>query len=355
MNGNDGVSGARLANPWRNPAFRVQFALFALVFAAIAGGAFLLADARSAAWAALAGVCGCVLFALFSAVRFSEIRRLSSEIESVLEEGRATLPSTYREGDVEILRNEVSKVVFQLSSAHARLAREKSALADALADITHQIRTPLTTVALMVPLIEQADVRERTRLLRELELMLDRISDLLSALLKIAKVDAGALHLEMREVFLARVIEEAQAPLAVPFDLHDVAFSRDVPAQASVRADGAWTAEALRNILKNCLEHTPAGGTVSVSVRDDAIATRMTVRDTGPGIPADDLPHVFERFYRGSGDRAASASDAACPVGFGIGLSLAQALLSAQGASLRASNAEEGGARFDISFPKMTV
>ncbi len=301
------------------------------------------------------GVLGCVLFTLFSVARFTEIRRLSAEIESVLEEGRAMLPSTYKEGDVEILRNEVSKVVFQLSSAQARLAEEKSALADALADITHQIRTPLTTVGLMVPLIEQADAQERTRLLRELELLLDRISDLLSALLKIAKVDAGALHLEMRDVELARVVGEAAAPLAVPFDLHDVTCSLDVPPSVRIHADGAWTSEALRNILKNCLEHTPAKGEVSVSVRDDAVATRIVIHDTGPGFSDEDLPHVFERFYRGSTARLANAAEAASPAGFGIGLSLAFALLSAQGATLRVSNAEQGGARFDIVFPKMTV
>ncbi len=113
----------------------------------------------------------------------------------------------------------------------------------------------------------------------------------------------------------------------------------------SFTGDAAWSAEALGNVLKNCLEHTPAGGTVRVSAREDAVALRLHVTDTGPGIAAEDLPHLFERFYRGEGSE-----------GFGIGLPLARSLTIAQGGTLRAGNDRAtGGARFDFAFPKMVV
>ncbi len=105
------------------------------------------------------------------------------------------------------------------------------------------------------------------------------------------------------------------------------------------------------------MEHTPAGGTVTVTAREDALATTVVVADTGPGIAPDDLPHIFDRFYRGGRSEGAPSvdEDVRQPAGFGIGLSLAQALVSAQGGTLRAANNGEGGARFDIAFPKLVV
>ena len=160
--------------------------------------------------------------------------------------------------------------------------------------------------------------------------------------------------------------------LATAMDLRDVNLVLDLDEAATFVGDAPWSAEALENIVKNCMEHTPAGGTVTVTVREDALATTLAVNDTGPGIAAEDLPHIFERFYRGrdegtrgaedsrsanglQGGEGADAEDVRQPAGFGIGLSLAQALVSAQGGTLRAANNPEGGARFEIAFPKLVV
>lgn len=142
-----------------------------------------------------------------------------------------------------------------------------------------------------------------------------------------------------------RLVRDALAPLAGAFDLRGVACEVNVAPGTTFTGDAAWSAEALGNVLKNCLEHTPAGGIVRVSAREDAVALRLHVADTGPGIAAEDLPHLFERFYRGEGSE-----------GFGIGLSLARSLTVAQGGTLRAGNDRAtGGARFDFAFPKMVV
>ena len=168
------------------------------------------------------------------------------------------------------------------------------------------------------------------------------------------------------------VVRRAVAPLATAMDLRDVNLVLDLDEAATFVGDAPWSAEALENIVKNCMEHTPAGGTVTVTVREDALATTLAVNDTGPGIAAEDLPHIFERFYRGrdegtrgaedsrsanglQGGEGADAEDVRQPAGFGIGLSLAQALVSAQGGTLRAANNPEGGARFEIAFPKLVV
>ena len=183
------------------------------------------------------------------------------------------------------------------------------------------------------------------------------------------------MHVERREVSAADVARRAVAPLATAMDLCDVNLVLELDEVASFQGDAPWTAEAVENIAKNCMEHTPPGGTVTVAVREDALATTIAVSDTGSGIAPEDLPHIFERFYRGGqgaettdgaqvdpvgGDlgrpwASDDGSDVRQAAGFGIGLSLAQALVSAQGGTLRASNNPAGGAHFEIAFPKLVV
>ena len=369
----------------RNPSFLKQAACFLALSVAFGIAAYVATDSLATyaqqtggspspailagGFAFASGFAATLLFWALSRRRYSEISRLSAEIDAVLHDGRQLAISDYREGDVAVLRNEVSKVCARLSRTADDLAAERNALADALADISHQIRTPLTAIELMVPVIERAsDARERSRKLRELESLVDRVSWLVTSLLKIARIDAGAIKLAASPTEADDVVRAAAESFAVAFDMRGIAYDASVQPGASFVGDAAWTAEALSNVLKNCMEHTPAGGSVRIEVKEDAVACRFRIQDSGPGIANADLPHIFERFYRGlaePSERSTSAKTddtlradfegAMRPEGFGIGLSLAQALINAQGGTIRASNAPEGGARFEIVFPKMTV
>ena len=265
----------------------------------------------------------------------------------------------YREGDLAILKNQLAKMTDALREKTARLGQEKSDLAHALADVSHQIRTPLTAMGLTLAVAQETDDdRVRARALRELEGMIERVGWLVSALLKLAKADAGAITVQTTCVEARQVVARAMEPLAASLDLRGVTCEVNYEGDPCFTGDMAWSAEALENVLKNCMEHTPAGGAIRVSVRQDALACRIRVTDTGPGIAPDDLPHVFERFYRGKGAATApegERADGPRAQGFGIGLALAQSLMAAQGGTLRASNVPEGGARFDFTFPSVVV
>lgn len=344
---------ARAGGLWRNGTFARQFAAMAAASVALAAAAGLSCGASAAGWAAGAGAVCCALFALFSRRRYREIAQLAAEVDEVLHGGRRVSFSDCREGDVAILRTEVSKMVARLARTSEQLRHEKGALADALADVSHQIRTPLTAMSLLVPVAERAqDGAARSKALRELEGLMEHVSWLVSTLLKLARLDAGAVSFERAPVRVADAVRRALAPLELGFDVRNVVCSVEV-GDASFLGDAAWTAEALENVLKNCAEATGPGGRLRVEAEESALATRIRIRDDGPGIAPEDLPHLFERFYRGS--RAHDEADPANPQGFGIGLSLSQALVSAQGGSLRARNLPESGACFELVFPKMNV
>lgn len=317
---------------------------------------FLISPEEAMPWVALTGVAALVFFLAVSLYRHKQVRRLACEIDEVLHNGRRIDFSTSREGDIAVLSNELAKMVARLARTSTQLEAERNALSDALADVSHQIRTPLTAITLMLPVVERAeDPAERKVALRKLESMIERVSWLVTTLLKIARIDAGAMHVERRTATCKDVVHRAVAPLETALDLHDICLDLAIAEDASFQGDALWTAEAIENIVKNCMDHTPAGGSIRISVKEDVLATTIEIEDTGSGIKAEDLPHIFDRFYRGRFDAEGSADREAAPSGFGIGLSLAQALVSAQNGTIRAANREDGGACFTIAFPKVVV
>ena len=342
----------------RNAEVRRTVFAFLAVGVTGAGAAWALAGVPAAVVVAATVAVLLGVFLVSTRLRYRRIARMASQVDAVLHGERDVSFERMREGELAVLASELDKMRSRLELANEDLLREKNALADALADVSHQIKTPLTSLSLMTSLTRGALVENgghpgEVERLRTMERLEGRVEWLVSSLLKLARIDAGVVSFSRAHVDGAELVERAAEPLAVAFDLADVELAREVQAGAGFEGDLAWTAEALENILKNCLEHTPAGGRVSVSCTEDALAFRLSVEDTGPGIAPDDLPHVFERFYRGG--TAGTDGSEVDPGGVGIGLALAKGLVTAQGGSIRAGNAPGGGARFDLVFFKATV
>lgn len=346
---------------WRNREVFRALAAFALVAAACALAAWATLGAQAALAAALTAAALAVVFLASTWARYRALERMAAQVDDVLHGARDVSFERMREGELAILASELDKMQSRLTLANEALEREKNALADSLADISHQLKTPLTSLALMTALARRELAAEggheaQVARLRTMERLEGRVEWLVSSLLKLARIDAGVVTFARTRVDAALLVERAAEPLAVAFDLANVTLERDVAPGSGFEGDLSWTAEALENVLKNCLEHTPAGGRVRVSCSEDALAFRMRVADTGPGIAQKDLPHVFERFYRGGErDLGTAGGSEVEPTGVGIGLALAKSLVTAQGGSVRASNAPGGGAVFDIVFFKAVV
>lgn len=276
------------------------------------------------------------------------LRRLSGEMDRILHGSGELVLGSYEEGEISILRDEIYKMTVRLREQSETLTEDKEALADSLADISHQIRTPLTTLNLMTARMmrEGDDPEQRKRILREMNRMLERIDWLITALLKMSKLDAGAIRLEPTDISMEGFLKKVLEPFEIQMDLRDQRCRIEAAEGMTFTADEAWTLEAVRNVVKNSLEYTPDGEALEISCEDNPLYTEISVCDSGPGIDPEDLPHLFERFYKGK--NAGSSS-------FGIGLALAQSIMSRQNGVIRAENRQGGGSRFRIRFYKQTI
>ncbi|MBP5492164.1 MAG: HAMP domain-containing histidine kinase [Clostridiales bacterium] len=279
--------------------------------------------------------------------RYRRISSLSGCIDKILHGAENVAFEEYQEGEVAILSSEIHKMIIRLREQASQLLADKRFLSDSIADIAHQLRTPLTSMNIVVDMFSEPELSDDKRfgLLAEMMTGLNRIEWLINTLLKMSKIDADTVFFENKTYNLKEMLKKAGDILAVPLDINGVTLKMNVPDDAEVRGDMMWTCEAIGNILKNCMEHTPDGGTISIDVKDTPIYAEIVISDTGSGIDPDDIPHVFERFYRGK---------VALNTSIGIGLALSKMIIDRHSGTISVGNKPEPdhGAIFTIRFYK---
>ncbi len=294
-----------------------------------------------------------LLCALFIAVhliatilRYRRIAALSAELDHILHDESSDIIHECAEGELAILQSELHKMTVRLREQQQRMQEDKIYLADSLADVSHQLRTPLTAIHLIVTRLSKSDLSPemRAKLLRDLKVLLSRVDWLITALLKISKLDAGTVQFHAETLELAELLRRSAEPILIPLELRGIRL--DMHMEGKCTCDAAWTCEAIGNILKNCMEHTPPDGCITVEAQEKPLYVQIRISDTGTGISAEDLPHIFERFYRGKHSDDSS---------YGIGLALARMIITSQNGTIKAENAKDGGAVFTIRFYKSAV
>lgn len=244
------------------------------------------------------------------------------------------------EDEFSLLEDELYKTVSELRVAREKAQQERRVQADNLADIAHQLKTPLTSLSLMTQLLAAEATAEQREYIARIDAQLARLSWLTSSLLTMSRLDAGAVEFAP----MALTFEELAARATEPVEQllqerkQTVALCGN---EIAVFCDPHWTAEALVNLIKNCSEHLPLGGQISLAALSTPLYLQITVEDSGPGFNPEELPHLFRRFYRGKN----SGKDS-----IGIGLALCRAIVEGQGGMIRAENRSEGGARFVLRF-----
>jgi len=296
------------------------------------------------------------LFALFTRARYQNLRHLADQIDQILHHNELLSLTDNYEGELSILRTEIQKMTVRIREQNLALRAEKEHLADALADIAHQLRTPLTSASLALSLARRAVTdAEREAYLREATSLLMRMDWLITALLKLSRLDADVVEFTEDKIAVTDLVRSALEPLVIPMELREVNCQVDVPTKAYIFGDAQWLAEALQNILKNCVESIGEQGNIIISCRDTAIFTEIVIRDDGPGFATADLPQVFNRFYQGTPNHVAEPGSNASKGGYGIGLALAKTIVTRSGGTIKATNHHDGGAVFVLRFSHLTA
>ena len=225
-----------------------------------------------------------------------------------------------------------------LSQTRNMTLRAKNNFAENLYNIAHQIKTPITSISLSVQIMRE---NPSSKYLDQIQGRLSQLTHLEETLLLLSRIDAGTLPLEKKAVDLYTVLMLAADNLQDLLAKSNV--SVDIPelGEITIQADLDWTMEAIINLLKICMEHTPPGGVIHCSYEQNPIYTQIKIWDTGAGFAKEDLPHLFERFYRGQN---------AIHSGIGIGLSLSKAIIESQNGTISAKNLVDGGACYEIRF-----
>lgn len=275
------------------------------------------------------------------------IMKLCDKITQILNGADTVQFNEFQEGEFSILSSEIHKMTIRLREQNNDLSHEKQFMKEALEDMSHQLRTPLTSMMLIAGMLRKQELspRERIRQVQELMKLLSQMQWEIETLLKISRFDAGAVRFQKSEIRMADLIQNALAPLEISLELKNITVRKEIDGEPAFEGDMPYCTEAVTNILKNCMEHTPEGGEIQIRAFQNAIYTGLTITDSGEGIPEEDLPRLFERFYRG---KEFSSN------GFGLGLAFAQKIIVSQNGSLRASNAVPHGAEFEFRMYRIT-
>ncbi|MCJ7841561.1 HAMP domain-containing histidine kinase [Lederbergia sp. NSJ-179] len=284
----------------------------------------------------------------FTSWRYREIENLSRYLRQISAGDYSLDVRDNREGELSILKNEIYKVTMTLSEQRSLLHEDKMRLMNAISDISHQLKTPLTSMTVMADLLSDDDLptEKRKEFVQNIQIQLERIEWLVSSLLKISKIDAGTVLFKKEQVLVEELIQKALKPVLIPMDIKAQTVSIHGDQQVSFQGDLNWTVEALVNILKNCVEHTGIGGGITITYGENALFTEIVIADTGKGIPKEDLPYIFRRFYKGKTGSEESV---------GIGLAMAHSIITSQSGSIDVQSEMGKGTRFIIKFYKQVV
>lgn len=296
---------------------------------------------------------GIVLFAITYAFRNKTEAKRIEELSDYLEQvnmGKAVVLSASGEDLFSKLEDEIYKTVTFLYQTKDAAVQAKNDFAENLSNIAHQIKTPITAISLSLQTLSEMPMKkeyEKDRM-EQIKKQLNRLIHLEESLLVLSRLDAGTLRFQKEDVDVFTLLVLAADNLQELFT--DSGTFIDIPesGEMAVTADLNWTMEAVINVMKNCMEHN-AGGTVHCSYGQNPLYTEILIRDEGDGFAKEDIPHLFQRFYRG---KSADAGGNIRGSGIGIGLALSKEIIEHQNGTIRAKNLPNGGACFEIRFYK---
>lgn len=300
----------------------------------------------------IVSLCGTLFFVLIFASVFRYLkkrddiyRRAIDIVENYADNDFSVKLPELHDGTLYQLFSSINSMAAMLKTKHETENQVKEFLKNTISDISHQLKTPLAALSMYQEImISEADRTETViAFAKKSEAALMRMEGLIRSLLKLARLDAGNVFFSRKLFDASELVMQALEELEERAKKENKKIILSGEEKAKVWCDMEWSREALGNIVKNALDHTGEGDMITISWEQTPLMTRFTVKDTGEGIPEEDIHHIFKRFYRSKNSRPNQ--------GIGLGLSLARSIVEGQGGAVSAESEKGKGSTFLVSFP----
>lgn len=292
------------------------------------------------------GIASLSIFMRYVLIQEKELKEINEYIKEINNKNYSLKIEDNKDGELSRLRNELYKTTVILREAAENSEEKKEKLSIAIADISHQLKTPLISIRIMLDNIsDNPDMPQEIRedFIQDISKQVEHMSSLVISLLKTAKFDAGTIKMENEEIDAKKLIDSVINNLAILIEIKEIEVITKIDEKAIFIADYKWQQEALTNILKNAIEHSQPKSNIYIIVENTSIFLKIKIKDEGQGIEQKDLKHIFERFYRAKNCNEDS---------IGIGLSLAKTIIEQNNGYIKATSEVGKGTLFEIKYIK---
>jgi len=290
-----------------------------------------------------------ILSIIFFKYNHSESKKINEITKYIEEINRGNYKLNIEENtedELSILKNELYKITIKLKEVAENSQKDKTTLKDSLSDISHQIKTPITSILIMLDnILSDENMPEDIKkdFIKDIKREIVNIKFLVESILKLSKIDSNSIKFIKKEVFIKDIINEAVKNVSMLSELKNIEIIVLGDDSIKTICDLKWQVEAITNILKNCIEHSYENKKIYINYNQNNMYTELKIEDNGTGIDAKDLPHIFERFYKGKN----SSSDSV-----GIGLALSKSIIESNNGYIQVDSKLNKGTTFIIKYLK---
>ena len=276
---------------------------------------------------------------------YNDIKDMTDYVYHSSEGRNFEMKKRNQEGQIGLLKTELLKMTNILKEKVDLLNKEKIFLNDTISDISHQLKTPMTSLIILNDLM-YGEISKETKheFLNKIKSQLTRMEWLIKSMLKLSKIEAKVIDFNKEKVNVKELITRAIQPSLILIELKNINISISGEEDITYIGDINWSTEALVNVIKNCVEHTPTGGNLDIKYEQNPLYLEIIIKDDGEGIDKKDLPHIFKRFYKGKSN---SKEDS-----IGIGLAMTKSIIESQNGDIYVKSEKNKGTEFHIVIHK---
>ncbi|MCI9279930.1 MAG: HAMP domain-containing histidine kinase [Bacilli bacterium] len=275
-----------------------------------------------------------------------KIKEITNYMQEINEKNYSLKLESNTEGEVSILQNEIYKMTIMLRSESDNLKKEKLSLKESISDISHQLKTPLTSISIMLDnILDNPNMEEEIKLdfIKNVHHQIESINTLIIALLKLSRIEAGVVEFKKEKISATEIIEKALENVEIIKEMKNIVIETHFKENVFFIGDKTWEIEALTNLIKNAIEHSGYGGKIEIKTSKNPIYTQIEIKDYGVGMSEKDLKNIFKRFYKGEHGNNDS---------IGIGLNLVKNIVEKDNGLIEVKSKIGKGTTFIIKYLK---